>query len=294
MRSDPIHPAELGGTLFVPATHPQLDAVLSGAKYPQLRSVVVDLEDGIDSPQRTEAFARVQALLPSLTPASLLRFVRPESPGMLATLLGTEGTGNLDGFVLPKFGLDNADEWLGLMEQTPHAFMPSVEGRELFSQEALHGLVRCLQPYRDRIPSIRFGLEDMLRQLGMVRDCERPLYTLMAPSHVIATVLTTFKPYGFNVSGGVYRCYRDLRGFETELEDDLRQGLLGKTLIHPSQIAVVEEVYRVTATQKSEAEAIVNASRNVTAHHGMMLEKPTQRPWAEMILKRADLYGVKP
>jgi len=294
MRSEPIHPAELGGTLFVPATHPQLEAVLSGEKYPQLRSVVIDLEDGIDNHVRSEALERVQALLPSLQPASLLRFIRPHSPEMLATLLRGEGIGNIDGFVLPKFGLDNATQWLGHMQQTPHAFMPSVEGKELFSANDLQTIARLLLPFKERIPSIRFGLEDMLRQLGMVRDCSAPLHTLIAPSYVIAMVLTTFKPCGFNVSGGVYKCYGDLPGFKAELEEDLRQGLLGKTLIHPSQIAVVEEVYRVTAAEKGEAEAIVNASTNVAALHGMMLEKPTQRPWAEMILRRAVHYGVKP
>jgi len=294
MRSEPIHPAELGGTLFVPALHPELAAILDGSKYPRLRSAVIDLEDGTDAGEREAATMRLASLLPSLRPSAVLRFIRPDTPVALKRMLAMEGIGNIDGFVLPKFGLDNSDRWLTLLYNKPFAFMPSVEGIDLFSQEKLAELAEGLVPFRERIPTVRFGLEDMLRQLGIVRDCETPLYDLVAPAHVIASVITVFKPLGFNVSGGVYKCYRDTEGLRAELEADLRQGLLGKTIIHPAQIAVVEEAYRVTREEQAQADKIVHASSNVSAVHGIMLEKPTQLPWARTILRRAAVYGVKP
>ncbi|MHC3994663.1 HpcH/HpaI aldolase/citrate lyase family protein [Thiomicrolovo sp. ZZH C-3] len=293
MRTDPIHPAELGGTLFVPATHAGLAAVLGGKKYPRLRSCVIDLEDGIDADARDTALLRLQTLLPQLADTSLLRFIRPASPEMLAALLRMEGIERIDGFVLPKFGSDNADAWLALLDDNTFAFMPSIEGDDLFSQVKLHTLADRLLPYRARIPTLRFGLEDMLRQLGMVRDCETPLYELIAPSQVIATLITVFKPRGFSLCGGVYKCFKDQEGFARELEADLRQGLFGKTIIHPSQIDAMEAAYRVDAAELAQAETIVSASCNVSSFRGMMVEKPTQLPWARMILRRAALYGVK-
>ena len=293
MQSDPIHPAELGGTLFVPATHPQLEAVIIGTKYPQLRSAVIDLEDGIDSENLLAALERIAALLPSLKPSAVLRFIRPDAPQTLEVLLAMEGIGKIDGFVLPKFGLDSADAWLTLLYDTPFAFMPSIEGIDLFSRERLAELAEMLLPFRKRIPTVRFGLEDLMRQLGIARDCDTPLYGLVAPAQVIASMLTAFKPLGFNVSGGVYKCYEDSDGFKAELEADLKQGLLSKTIIHPSQIGVVEEACRVSEKEKAQAEKIVRASTNVSCSHGIMLEKPTQLPWAETILRRAALYGVK-
>ncbi|WP_345969150.1 HpcH/HpaI aldolase/citrate lyase family protein [Sulfurimonas sp. HSL1-6] len=293
MRSELIHPAELGGTLFVPATHPGLAAVLSGEKYPQLRSCVIDLEDGINAADRDDALQRLQSLLPQLADTTLLRFLRPSSPEMLCELLRMEGIENLDGLVLPKFGGDNADAWLALLDDNAFAFMPSIEGCDLFSQAKLHALADRLQPYRERIPTLRFGLEDMLRQLGMVRDCDTPLYGLVAPAQIIATLLTVFKPRGFSLCGGVYKCFKDKEGFAQELEADLKQGLFGKTIIHPSQIDAVERACRVDAAALAQAEAIVSVSCNVSSFRGMMVEKPTQLPWARMILRRAALYGVK-
>ncbi|UFS61476.1 HpcH/HpaI aldolase/citrate lyase family protein [Sulfurimonas sp. HSL-3221] len=293
MRSEPIHPAELGATLFVPATHPGLAAVLGGKKYPQLRSCVIDLEDGIDADERDAALQHLRTLLPRFADTPLLRFLRPSSPEMLSELLRMTGIEKLDGFVLPKFGGDNADAWLALLDDNAFAIMPSIEGSDLFSQTKLHTLAERLQPYRERIPTLRFGLEDMLRQLGMVRDCDTPLYGLVAPAQIIATLLTVFKPRGFSLCGGVYKCFKDKEGFAKELEEDLKQGLFGKTIIHPSQIAAVEHACRVDAADLAQAEAIVSASCNVSNFRGMMVEKPTQLPWARMILRRAALYGVK-
>lgn len=292
MRSESIRPAQLGGTLFVPATHPQLRSVVDGSKYPRLRSVVIDFEDGIDDAARPEALERLRALMPSLDTPKPFSFIRPDTPGTLAKIVSMNGVNNIDGFVLPKFGLDNADDWLNPLFGKPFAFMPTIEKRDLFSQEKLAELAEMLVPFREQIPTVRFGLEDMLRQLGMIRDCDTPLYTLIAPAQVIATMITAFKPMGFNVSGGVYKCYQDMDGFKAELQEDLRQGLFGKTIIHPSQIAAVEEAYKVSAAERNMAETIVNATTNVSAFDGLMIEKPTQLPWARTILERAKLYGV--
>lgn len=64
--ANPIRPAQLGGTLFVPATHPGLRALIEGSKYPRLRSLVIDFEDGIDADKRPKALERLRPLLPSL------------------------------------------------------------------------------------------------------------------------------------------------------------------------------------------------------------------------------------
>ena len=294
MRSDPIHPAELGGTLFIPATHPGLAAVMRGEKYPQLRSAVIDFEDGINAKAPAAALTSLIDLLPTLAAPSLLRFIRPASPALLKEMLRREGIGNIDGFILPKFGLENIDTWLSPLQNSSFAMMPSIEGAELFCPRDLTTLADMLRPYRKRIPVVRFGLEDMLRQLGIARGCDRPLYSLVAPAQIIGTLIAAFKPQGYHISGGVYRCYRDGEGFRAEVEEDLKQGLLSKTIIHPSQIDVIEEVYKVTRNELQQAEAILNTQNNVSALHGIMLEKPTQTPWAETILKRAALYGVMP
>lgn len=285
-----IDALQLGGTLFVPAVHKHLEAIAAGEKFPALRSVVFDTEDGIADDALEAALERIAVLLQQIGNTSLLRFIRPRNPATLERLLRLPGIEKIDGFVLPKFGLENADAYLRSVGS--HLFMPSVEGAELFDVSKLQQLRDLLVPYRDQIILVRFGAEDMLRQLGLRRDCATLLYDMCAPSQVIANMITTFKPYGFEIAAPVYHCYSDREGFEREVRRDLAEGLISKTIIHPDQIEPLERLYKVDARVLEEAKALLQSDRAVFGQHGMMTERKTQRCWAEGIMKRNSLYGT--
>ncbi len=291
-----IDAVNLGATLFVPAIHKHMQAIAHGKKFPALRSVVFDTEDGIREDDLEAALSRIAFILPELTPGKLLRFIRPRSPEVLQNLFAMNGIENIDGFVLPKFGLDNAKSYLMLIQNSSlkikHYIMPSIEGDELFDIAKLQQLRDILLPYREQIITIRFGAEDMLRQLGLRRDCTLSLYDMTAPSQVIANLLMTFKPYGFNLSAPVYRCYREDEMFAKEVQRDLQEGLLSKTIIHPDQIDALSRLYRVSQDDLDAATAIVHSKKAVFSVDGTMGERTTQRPWALQILKRARVYGV--
>ncbi len=287
----PIDALELGGTLFVPGVHKYLTAIVNGEKFPSLRSMVIDLEDGIHTDQRRDGLNKVHRLLSHLKAADLFRFIRPDSPDTLEQLLAMEGIDQIDGFVLPKVGLDNARNYLDLLEGTGFCFMPSIEGRELFDPNALIELRNVLLPYQHYIPVIRFGAEDMFRQLGLRRECDVSLYDMAAASMVIGSLLGTFKPYGFDIAAPVYRCYKDHEGFKRDVMRDLQEGLVSKTIIHPDQITLLEECYRVDEESYDAALKLVETKEAVFSQEGAMAESTTQSPWAERILKRAALYG---
>jgi hypothetical protein len=61
-----IHPLELGATLFVPATHKDIEKILGGEKYPHLKSVVLDTEDALLPSQTSQAVARIEVVLAGL------------------------------------------------------------------------------------------------------------------------------------------------------------------------------------------------------------------------------------
>lgn len=291
-----IHPFELGGTLFVPASHKDLGAVLSGEKYPELRSVVIDFEDGLAAADQPEAMKRLGNILAGLKKSRLLRFIRPQDPQMLETLLRLDNITKIDGFILPKFGLENADSYLSLFPLHPlpftHFLMPSIEGKELFDTQKLQKLREILLPYREQIVCIRFGAEDMLRQLGLRRVPGKSLYDMLVPSQVIANILTTFKPYGFDISAPVFPDFSDKAGFQKEIREELENGFVSKTIIHPGQIAPMNELYRVTEDELLEARALLSKKEGVMNLDGRMGEAKTQSPWAEQVLKRAELFNV--
>ena len=287
-KHQPIDALELGGTLFVPASHKNLEAVLSGKKYPDLRSVVIDFEDGLATADRQQALNRLDSILENLQVTKLLRFIRPQNTQMLKEFLQRKNIEKIDGFILPKFGLDNAVEYLSIIQN--FQFMPSIEGKELFDIRQLQKLRDILLPHQEQTICIRFGAQDMLRQLGLKQAGS--IYEMLAPAQVIANLISIFKPYGFNISAPVYPNFSDAEGFKKEVVFELQNGLISKTIIHPSQIAPMNQLYKVTKSELDASQRLLAQYDGVINLDGKMGEFMTQSPWAEHILKRAELFGV--
>lgn len=284
---------KLGGTLFIPATHKNLELIVNAKKYKNLKSVVVDTEDSIAENDLEKALLSVKKMLQNLKKTDILVFIRPRNPFILEGILAYEHIEKVDGFLLPKFSLANATMYLTLLEKQPYFFMPSVEGEELFESAKLLKLCDIILPYKKRIILVRFGLEDMLRQLKMRRKCEDSVFDLSASSWILGTFLSIFKSAGFEVSGGVFPCFKDEEGFRKDVERDLKEGLFSKTIIHPSQIEPINDLYKVSQEEYEEALAIVNLTGEVSEKNAKMLEKKTMYPYADYILQRAKEYGVK-
>ncbi|WP_373073475.1 HpcH/HpaI aldolase/citrate lyase family protein [Sulfurimonas sp.] len=287
-----IEYVKLGATLFVPSTHKNLQQILTQEKYPNLKSIVIDAEDGISEDDLLYAKQIIKDTLKNYQKNSLSVFIRPNDPNTLKEFLSYKNIDKVDGFILPKFSLDNADQYLDLLKNTKHNFMPSIEGKELFETDDLKVLRKKITEYKDRVILIRFGLEDMLRQLGMKRTCEYSIFDYAVCSSVIGNFLCVFKSKGFAVSGGVYPCFKDKDGFIKDLKRDLKEGLFTKTVIHPSQIDLVHEIYKVTKEEYKDAKSLLEASDAVINLGGAMGEVKTMSPYAKEIIQRADVYGV--
>ena len=287
-----IDPAELGATLFVPALHKDLQEIAEGKKYPNLKSVLIDSEDGIGESDLADALTKIKEMLLKLKKGSCLVFIRPRDVEVLKEFLTLDGIDKIDGFILPKFSLSNADEYLSVLGNS-YAFMPSIEGEELFNHAKLTQLRDILLPSFEQIITIRFGLEDMLRQLRIVRKCNDSIFDFSATSVVLGNFIATFKSAGFNVSGGVYPCFKEMDRFKLDVLRDLKEGLFSKTIIHPNQIDIVNELYKVSSKEFDEALEICESSKSLFNQDGEMAEVTTMRPRALEIIKRAEVYGVR-
>jgi citrate lyase beta subunit len=142
---------ELGATLYVPATNPAMRAIISGS-IPDLRSVVLCLEDSVRDDEVTAAFANIQTLLLSLeTRAPTLSVhVRPRDVAMLSQLVRLQGIDRVVGFVLPKVTTKSLPTWLSTLMHDHHRIMPTIEGKEAFDRQALARLCDQLRPYAAR------------------------------------------------------------------------------------------------------------------------------------------------
>lgn len=139
---------------------------------------------------------------------------------------------------------------------------------------------------------MRFGLEDMLRQLGLRRECGESVFDMSAPAFVVGGFIAAFKSVGFVISGGVYPCFSDAEGFIRDVKRDLKEGLFSKTIIHPSQIELANTLYKVDEESFDEALQIYMSTHAVFAQNAKMAETATMKPHSEEIIKRAQIYGL--
>ena len=287
-----INYIDLGATLFVPAIHKNLKKILFENKYTELKSVLIDLEDGVADEKKQVALRSLEELLENYRVQGFYLFIRPSSPQMLQRILQFKGITQIDGFILPKFSLENCDEYLHILEKKNFYFMPSIEGKELFDMHLLQELHRKLQHYKKQILLVRFGLEDMLRALKMRRSCTKSIFDYCATSTVLGNFLALFKSDGFAVSGGVYPCFKDDEGFIKDVQRDLEEGLFSKTVIHPNQVKIVHQLYQVSSDDYHWAMAIMQQEEGVDRIGSSMGEKKTMYPYALEVLQRAKVYGI--
>ncbi len=287
-----INPIELGATLFAPATHKNILPILKKEKYPQLKSLLIDFEDGLGEASYRQGVETLQKLLLEYEPNELLVFVRPKDPESLQELLELEGIEKVDGFILPKFSLKNCESYKKTLLNSSFYVMPSIEGKELFSETLLEQLKAEILEFKEQLLLVRIGCEDMLRQLVMTRSCEKSLFDYAVPSFILGRVMALFKSEGVFVSGCVYPCFQDTKGFMRDIHRDLEEGLFSKTIIHPSHITPANEAYKVTTEELAKAKDILKTSQAILNQKGTMGEKKTRTPHAKFILKRAEVYGT--
>ncbi len=292
-----IDPVMLGGSLYIPAIHKNMSAVCTKSRYPDLRSAIVCTEDSILESDLPAAYAAIGELLEGLQPERTLNvFLRPRSTDVLKELLALPRIERIDGFVLPKFDTDNMADYLSLLEPFADLYhiMPVIESRDMFDTAKLAAIRDTLLGSPLSTLSIRIGGEDMLKHFGLKRRCDESLYSLVACASVIGDIIKVFKPHGFNVAAPVYNCIKSPEMYRAEVEADLRQGLVGKTIIHPGQIAPLNDAYRVSEPELEMARAMVaEETPAIIVKGGSMGEKFAHVAWARTILRRAEYYGIK-
>ena len=134
-----LSPIELGGSLYIPAIHKNVNDVCNADKYPQLRSCIIDTEDAIGEDDLAPALENIAKMLENYEPRRLRLFIRPRNPQILKQLLKIKHVEKIDGFSLPKFSTEVMREYAQILTLSEHRFyiMPVLESLDLFSREKL-------------------------------------------------------------------------------------------------------------------------------------------------------------
>ncbi|MES2207691.1 MAG: HpcH/HpaI aldolase/citrate lyase family protein [Pseudomonadota bacterium] len=284
----------LGASMYVPSIHADIINIARGEKYPNLRSVIFCTEDAIHELDVEQGLDNINKLLYFKPDNALLRFVRVRNIEVLKKILHYKDIENLTGIVIPKVTANNIGDYLDLLKPFSLQIMLTLETIEAFDALAMQKLRNILlhSEMRDRILMLRIGGNDLLSILQMKRPAHKTAYqTILRP--IIEQLVLTFKPYGFHLSAPVYEYISDVELLAQETQEDLSHGLFGKTVIHPSQINIVEAHYRVTENELTMAEKILEKDQPaVFKMHDSMCEVATHQYWAQQIIDRAAVYGV--
>ncbi len=288
-----LSPYEVGGALYLPATHKNLRKVLLEAYYPFVQTVIIDFEDAINDDDYMKVKDEMDEILAQLPQQKLLVFIRPRDHEHLQRLLKLAHIQKIDGFVLAKFDTKHMKKSMALIPKGDFWVMPVLESKELFDIKKREKIAKFLIKVKEDILLLRFGAEDLSSHLGLKRNCETLLYDLPSLSLLLNQIILQFKPLGFVISAPVYTCFSNEKGFEAEVKKDLLSGLFGKTLIHPQQSKQLNALLKVSQEDLSAAKKSLEKDVDaIFAHEGMMIETVPHRRWADGIIKRSEVYGV--
>lgn len=290
----------LGASLYVPTTYQsrKLAAIGNSERIPGLRSLIYCTEDAVREDELANALSNLREALPLLKDGSRpLRFIRVRNPYVFGRCLTMPGISQIDGFVLPKVTPNNLYNYVSqLTDRDRFKIMPTLETAEVFDYREMNKLRRMLQDYSNshpRILCLRIGGNDLLNCLRRRRDPNRTIYDTPLGT-VIARLSGEFVPYGFGLTAPVFESMAHPDVLCEEVELDLAHGLFGKTAIHPEQIALIERGFAVAPQDLREAELILQPQAPAVFKEGdRMCEPTTHSRWAEDIVARSKIYGVR-
>ncbi len=111
-----------------------------------------------------------------------------------------------------------------------------------------------------RLEGLVLGTNDLMKELGCAARPDR--MPLLA---ALSLCLMAARAHGLVCIDGVYNAFRDDEGLRAECEQGRALGFDGKTLIHPAQIAVANEVFAPTEAELEHARAVVAAFEEAQA-----------------------------
>jgi citrate lyase beta subunit len=282
--------------LFVPGSRPELfaKALASAAD-----AVSIDIEDAVEESRKARARETVAAFLAKRRweEDGKLLIVRVNALSTrhfaddIAALVGP----GLDLLNLPM--AESADDVraavaqierveVGRKLQHPLKLMVNIETPRALRRAAE---IASASP---RVVGLQLGLADLFEPLGIDRS------NASAVQHVQLQMRLAAGEAGVWAYDAAYADVRDMEGYAREAEVARRLGYMGKSCIHPSQIAAANSTFQPTPDEITHARRVVAAAAEATANgigaymvDGRMVDAPFARR-AAAVLELAERLGL--
>lgn len=141
-----------------------------------------------------------------------------------------------------------------------------------------------------RVWGLQLGLGDMFEPFNIDRYCQLNLHAVLFSLRMAAATSGTI------VYDGAYTNVSNPEGFRAEAQMSKSLGYLGKTCIHPSQVALANEVFQPSAQEIDWAVKVIAAAKTNRINGAFLLEgKMIDAPFvirAEAIFQTAERLGL--
>jgi len=280
-------PPPMRSLMFVPAHRERMvQRALGLGEFGRsaLDVAILDLEDGVPPTAKDAARRAVADALARPRQNGPLRFVRiqrPLSDAGDADLDAVVRPG-LDAIVAPKVGRAEEIVWLADELEARERRAGVAPGTLLIvaSIESAAALVDAprIAAASERVIGLTFGSEDFALDLGLPTKREGEAAELLYARSATVVAAASAGKLAFD---GIWPDIDDGAGLRADSLRARRLGFAGKTLIHPGQIAVVNEIFSPSAAELDEARRVVRAfdealgrGDGAVALDGQMLDAP--------------------
>jgi citrate lyase subunit beta/citryl-CoA lyase len=276
--------------LFVPASRPELFAKAMASDADALS---FDLEDAVDESMKDQARATLGKFLRALEPGHgktiIVRVNGLETPHFEADIQAIVGPG-LDIVNLPKPDApEDVKDCAKALAEAERRHKGVIAAAILVNIETPVALRRAaeLATASPRVIGLQAGWGDLIEPLNIDRYNPAAIEALQLQIRIAAGEANAW------AYDGAWANIQDKDGYVREAEAARRLGYLGKSCIHPSQIALANHVFRPTDAEIAHSLKVVEAAADAKAKgigaftvNGRMVDAPFIRR-AEHILSLA-------
>ena len=246
--------------LFVPGGRPELFAKAAASRADALS---LDLEDSVRAEAKAQARASVAEFIAAestraLAKAIIVRVNAPGTPWFDDDLhaVARDGVALLN---LPK--IESADDLLAAiraLERAEAANAVDMPLKLLVNIETPKGLANAaaIAAAHPRVAGLQLGLGDLFEPLGIDRSDAANVHAVMFAVRMAAAQADVF------VLDGAFPDIADEAGFTAEAQRARRLGLIGKSCIHPRQIALANSAFSPGEAELERARRIVEAAQD--------------------------------
>jgi citrate lyase beta subunit len=259
--------------------------------------ICMDMEDGVASSRKDEARRTIAAALQELTFGQSEKLVRinPVGSGLETEDIQAALSFRPDGIVVPKVETLEQLQWASAKieaAELAHGW-PVNSIRMLAGVETARAILNLREiASHPRLDGLIFGGEDFAASIGATRTAQA-LELLYARSAMV----TACAAYGLQAIDMVTIDFRDLDRVRSEAQFGAQLGYAGKQVIHPAQVAPVQEAFTPQAAVIEAARRLVEAyqasqqeGRGAFAMEGRMIDLPLVKA-ARNVLARAQAAG---